>query len=325
MNTKGNRAGQRYPPWRRALRFAGPFLFLFLLTRIEPSSIWEVLKHSDPGWLALAVAATPVMLLFKVVRWQGILRSQGIRYALGTAFLSYYVCLFVGNLTPGRLGEFVRAFHLVKDGNVPPGQAISSVAADRLFDLYALLFFGALALVPLAGAEAMLLGTFLVFIFMTGSLIALLWARSFEIIQRLGAFFGDWGRRITSPESILGQVRAGLRVLRLGTLAAASILTFIAYGIYFAQCFWMAKSLSLPVGFASTTAAVALGSLVALIPITVAGIGTREAAMIAYLSQQGVAPEEAFSFSILVFVNFYLISSAVGALLSLIKPVTRPE
>jgi uncharacterized protein (TIRG00374 family) len=305
------------------LRIIGPLLFVVLLATIDPVSVWEVLRQSHPGWLVAAVAATPVMLLIKTARWRAILGAQKIRYPLGTAFLSYYVCLFVGILTPGRLGEFIRALHLVEDRGVDPGRALSSVAADRLFDLYALLFLGTLALGAVAGTGRLAVAAGIILLILTGSLVALLRSSSFGFVQKLGASWGRWTRHLTADDGFLAQLRSGLLDLDGRTVFLAGLLTLLAYGLFFAQCYWLALSLSLPIGILATTAAVALGSLVTLIPVSVAGLGTREAAMVAYLTQQGVTAEGAFGFSVLMFANFYLISSAVGAVLSLFKPVSR--
>jgi len=69
------------------------------------------------------------------------------------------------------------------------------------------------------------------------------------------------------------------------------------------------------------TFAVALGSLITLLPISISRLGTRAAAMIAYLDTVGIPAEAALSFSLLVFVTFYVAGGLIGALAWWIKPV----
>lgn len=310
--------------WRSLSRFVGPVLLAVILLRVDPASIWSVLRKSHPGWLGIAVVATPVMLLFKAARWQSLLRGLGVSYPLPTAFLSYYVCLFIGNLTPGRLGELVRAAHLVQDREIDPGRALSSVVVDRLFDLFALLFLGGLALSSLGGTDDILLGI--------GGALFLLVCATFVLVLpktvvnkpsvvQTERKRSRRGPRMTALFDLLGGFRDGLLGIRPSSLVRATLLTLIANGIYFSLCYFLARSLSLRVGILPIAGATALGSLVALIPMTVAGLGTREAAITAFLYRQGVPPEEALGLSLLMFANFYLLSSAVGALLSLAKPV----
>ncbi len=83
----------------------------------------------------------------------------------------------------------------------------------------------------------------------------------------------------------------------------------------------IAKSIDLDVAFATTSYAVALGSLTALLPISIAGLGTREAAIVAYLGTHDVSSEAALSFSLLVFVTFYLGGGIIGAVAWWLKPL----
>jgi uncharacterized membrane protein YbhN (UPF0104 family) len=83
----------------------------------------------------------------------------------------------------------------------------------------------------------------------------------------------------------------------------------------------LALALHLDAGVVPITFAVALGSLITLLPISISGLGTREAAMIAYLATVGIPAEAALSFSLLVFVTFYVAGGLIGAVAWWIKPV----
>ncbi len=75
------------------------------------------------------------------------------------------------------------------------------------------------------------------------------------------------------------------------------------------------------VGFMQITYAAAIGSLVTLLPVSISGLGTREAAIIAYLGAQGVTSEGALGFSLLVFFTFYIAGGIIGAAAWWVKPV----
>jgi hypothetical protein len=130
------------------------------------------------------------------------------------------------------------------------------------------------------------------------------------------------GDKLFALDGILPGIRAGLLQLTWPGILLSIALTVLAYGIFFGQCYLLALALDLPVGFVPVTFAVALGSLVTLIPISISGLGTREAAMIAYLSSAGIDAESAISFSLLVFVTFSLAGGLIGAAAWWIKPVT---
>ena len=50
--------------------------------------------------------------------------------------------IYIGFVTPGRLGEFVKAVYLKSDKGLSLSKGMSSVLVDRLFDLYLLIILG---------------------------------------------------------------------------------------------------------------------------------------------------------------------------------------
>jgi uncharacterized membrane protein YbhN (UPF0104 family) len=91
--------------------------------------------------------------------------------------------------------------------------------------------------------------------------------------------------------------------------------------LFYGQCYLLALALSLPIDIIRVSMAVALGSLVTLIPISISGLGTREAVIVAYLGNAGVAPEAALGFSFLVFATFYIAGGLMGAIAWWLHPV----
>ncbi len=305
---------------RRWLRLLGPLLLVGLLVRVNVSEITGTLADANPALLAAAIVLNLPHLTLKTLRWQRLMQAQDIHYNRRSALLAYFGSLFIGLLTPGRLGEFIKAVHVSRDCNVSLAAAFSSVLADRLFDLYALLVVGSAALLTLAlgGAEVFALaGLVLV---LTVPLGLFLHKGSFTWFRRVGLRFGALGERLFGEGGILPEVRDGLRRMTWPWVLAAVLLTGLAYSVFYSQCYLLARSLDLSTGFGPVMFAVALGSLVTLVPVSISGLGTREAAIIAYLDTAGVGAEAALSFSLLVFVTFYIAGGLMGAIAWWIKP-----
>lgn len=305
-----------------APRLLGLILLVVLLTRLDLHQVYQTLRQANPFLMIVAVLTIIPLILVKTIRWQVILRSQDIRFPFWPAFLAYFGSLFIGLLTPGRLGEFVKAIHVSREGQVSAARAFSSVLADRLFDLYALLCVGGMALLTLT-ADKTGLGVVLGAIaLITVPIMLFLNETTFGWLQRSGS---KWGGRLAQwlfgPTGWLQEIREGLRQLTFAKLMITIGLTALAYLIFFGQGYLLALALELPVGFSSVSYAIALGSLVTLLPISISGLGTREAAMIAYLGTVGVTAEVALSFSLLVFLIFYIGGGLMGAIAWWIKPV----
>jgi glycosyltransferase 2 family protein len=310
------------------LRLLGLALLVVLLWWLDLEKIGHVLSVAHGLLIGVAVATNVPMVFLKTVRWQVIMRSQGIHYDTRRAYLAYWSSIFVGFFTPGRVGEFIKAAHVSQDRGVSMGRAFSSVLADRLFDLYALLLAGSTALLALSGNEGSVLALVGAVVLLMAPLGLFLDDRFFSWVKRqvhqLEIRFltkNGFLSRIFAEGSWLIELRRGFRQMTWPWLLVATVLTIGAYLVFFAQCYLLALALQLPVGFVPVLYSVALGSLVTLLPISISGLGTREAAIIAYLGTVGISAEAALSFSLLVFITFYVAGGLMGAVAWWLKPV----
>jgi uncharacterized protein (TIRG00374 family) len=303
-------------------RLAGVLLLVIMLVRLDITRFYRAVCAANLYLIAIAAVAMVPLILIKTIRWQVILRSQDVRFRLWPAFLAYFGSLFVGFLTPGRLGEFVKAIYVQRDCRVSLARAFSSVLGDRLFDLCALLTVGASAILTFTfeGSEALRLvaGVFALAL----PLVLFLNRATFGWLRRLGIKMGRLGRKLFGRGSWLLEMRQGLRQLTLTSIIAAVLLTGLAYALFFAQCYLLAVALDLPIDYVHVSHAVALGSLVTLLPVSVSGLGTREAMIVAYLGTEGVSEEPALAFSMLIFVTFYVAGGLMGAVAWWAKPVS---
>jgi uncharacterized protein (TIRG00374 family) len=301
-------------------------LLILLLVQWDLRHVVSMLLHADPIWVALSTIMILPLMAIKTVRWQGILFSQSIRYRFWPAYVAYFAGLFVGFLTPGRLGELTKALYVWRDckqGSSQPvsfARSFSGVIADRIFDLGAVMFVSFLALANLVLDFTVWLALSAVGMVFIAALIVLLNPHTFAWLQHIGLRFGTVGRKLFAEDGWITEIRQGLCQLRGIHLLAAAILTALAYGLYFWQCYWLSLALRLPLNYAQVSYVVALGGMVTLLPVSISGLGTREATMVAYLGAWGVPAEAALGFSLLVFATFYLGGSLIGAAAWLWRP-----
>src|SRR5262249_8562882 len=101
--------------------------------------------------LVAAVLLNLANIHLKVVRWNVLLKTRGIRYPERRAWPAFLTSLYVGMLTPGRVGDVLRAQYLKHDLGVPYAEGLASVVMDRLCDLYVLVAFVAVGVVHYSG------------------------------------------------------------------------------------------------------------------------------------------------------------------------------
>ncbi|MFX0197323.1 MAG: lysylphosphatidylglycerol synthase domain-containing protein, partial [Candidatus Hodarchaeota archaeon] len=105
-------------------------------------------------------------------------------------------------------------------------------------------------------------------------------------------------------------------------LIFSALLTCISYSVFFIQCYLIAIAMGIPINFITVTLFMAISSLISFIPISIFGLGTRDATLIYLFSLIGLKPELAVSYAFLVFVTFFVCGGLMGAVAWWIKPVT---
>ncbi len=297
---------------RLGLRLLGPALLVVVILRLgDVGAILRVLGAADLGPLALALGLTYVNLQAKVTRWDVILRARGIRYPQRRAWVAYLGAMYVGMLTPGRVGDALRAQYLKHDAGVGYAEGIASVVMDRLCDLYVLAVFSAIGVVRFSAA-------------LPGELGWIAWGGvGLTVLGPLALFVPGLAERTMAvayrkvslgrePEGFDRFLEALRAQLRARALALTLPLTVVAFAVNYLQGWLMARSLHLDVSFFDATCLLAIASLLGLLPISVSGVGLREAFFAVAFPVLGLPPATGVSFGLLVFVVLYLMSILIG-------------
>ena len=298
--------------WKRLLlSLIGIALFIFILSRVDIHAIFSTIGNANPWPLLAAVILSIIMVLLKTLRWRTLLKAQKIEYKLRDAFPAYLASCYLGLVTPGKLGDMSRALYLRNDLHLPVGKALSSVILDRLFDLYILILiasYGLFILTPLEGNLA-LYGIILTVILIIPAL---------ALNKRSGKVLGGIVSRF-KPQ--IDQFYSGISMLTTSKLVLPSAITIIAYAICFTQYYLLTLALGLSISFFTLMAYMAIVSLVELMPISIAGLGTRDATLIALFSLQSISAESALSYSLLVLFAFHILGAVLGIIAWQIKPL----
>lgn len=274
----------RPPRWRTWLaRAIGLVLLLVVIRSVDAGEALSYYGRTGGGAAAAFVMALFGYQVMRAWRWQLLLRLQGVRVGLVWAYRVFMTSFFLGVLTPGRIGEMGRALFLKQEGH-ELGRSLVRVAIDRAIDAavavgLAVGVFAFRALPLSVGATTLVAGA-------TATRRAR-WAR-------VGSVIADEIRCLTVP---------GITPVLAVAVAA--------WLVYCAAILLLARGMTLPVGFSDTIGLVSIGAVAAFLPISVAGLGTREAALVALAEPFGLTREQALAFSGCILVS-YLVSGLVG-------------
>ena len=307
---------------KKYIRFIGLFILLFILSRIDFKLLLDTLYHVNILYLSLAIILNIPQLFFKSYRWNFLLKQQHIYYTPVQSFQIYMSSLYIGFITPGRIGEFVKALYLSADKGISISKGFSSVLVDRLFDLYLLINLGFIGIWKF-DILGKLSSTFLVItlIAVLTPLIMLnrqLMEKFIKTLYKIAVFKKVQGKIEESVEDFYD----GLQKLISSKLLYSGLLTCMGYFMFFIQCYLIVIAVDLSINFLTIILFMAISNLITFIPISISGLGTRDATLIFLFSLIGLSPEMAVIYAFLVFITFFVSGGFLGAVAWWFRPLS---
>jgi len=292
------------------LHLLGPVIFIYILFQIDFGLLKKELLNVNIYFLFLAVFFMIVQIILRSLRWQVVLKGVGIKLKLITSVSLYWLGMFVGVITPGRIGELAKVYFLKNRGeNI--FRSFFSVLFDRIVDVITLLLMGFLIFLFFLkdiGIYVLIIGLslilFLIFIFL------LIDKRSFlhKIFVRM------IGKILPADSEEYSQFTFSKFWQSVKDIKKKQIFPFLFYLItawlfYFTTRYMTSLALGLEFSFLEISVISALVAIVLILPISVAGLGTRDVSMIYLFSLFGLTVEIALLFSLLVFTMDLLVVS----------------
>ena len=255
----------------RVAMSAGPLALAFWLTSDKLD--WSQLRHLSVLTVSICVGLSLLVVALLAWRWQKVTRVVlGGAVALPnlTVFASQiWVGLAANQVLPSIVvGDTLRAGLLSREG-VPLGNAVGSVFLDRVY--------GMVGLALLAGSTALLLAPNYAVPSLGVAALVLLGAAAVAIGWRL---FGSRLRAIFPVSGIPLRTSVGL-------VALAMVAHLATIAIFFV----VASALGLDLPLFSAIAVMCAVQLVGALPISVAGWGVRELALVQAFGYMGLPTE----------------------------------
>lgn len=284
-----------------------------------PAALWEVFQRCDPVWFLGGVALVAVVCGLGIVRWQMILRVQGLELNLSRVTSIFFVGMFFNAFLLGSTGgDVIKAWYVAHETHHKKAEAVATVVVDRLIGLLALFVLALImmglywhrvfddvrlrsfAVITLAFVLAVVLGTLIGF-----------WRGFTDKFPRLRA----WLRRIPRYDTLRRMVDAyRVYASHPGVLLKT---TLISLGVHLSSmlsiiCVGKGLGIVTPNGWIDYFLYLPIINSVTAIPISISGFGVRELMYAEMFGEVGVAQASGVAMSLLGFVA-NLIWSVVGA------------
>jgi glycosyltransferase 2 family protein len=298
-------------------------LLWLLLSRVDLSRLWTYARHASIGWLVAALALYLVMLLLSAWRWDLLLNAQGCSVPGGRLVNSYLVATFFNNFLPSNIGgDVIR----IRDTAAEVGSkttATTIVLVDRGIGLLGLFLVAAVAAtadaasgggIPMA-APLLWLG----FVIGTAAAIPMVrWPSAVStLLGPLRRIHQEWVTeriaRMTRTLERFGQAPKALA----WCFGGAILVQLVLVAFYVA----IARSMAVPVSPWHLAVLIPLSFIVQMAPISLNGLGVREAVFTYYFSRISLPPESALAVSFMGAVLIMLFSLS-GAAAMLVRGTT---
>ena len=293
------------------LPFIGLIILFLIVYSLNINAIIDAFLSIDPWYVIVALALSLPMILARTAAWQLIMRDQKIHVGFLYSAKLFLIGLFYGIITPGYVGELARVAYLKGHTEEPYGKLFVNTVVETFvhtISLYGMMVIGA---VLVSGTLPNLLPLTALWI-IAACLIALYFTRKGPG-EKLFHFLISHA----IPKKMQGQLSSFVDTFYLDfPHFKAMILPFVfgvsTWIIVFTQEYIIALSLGLAIPYFMFLLLYPIANTAGFIPITFAGLGTREFTAILIFSTLYAIPEE--KVLVLSLVGFMVTDVFVGLL-----------
>ena len=268
-------------------------------------------------WFLPAFLFAVPEIFLKSERLKFLVTRASSRISIKNAIRTFLSGQPLGAITPGKIGDVTRIVLLNRICHLPMPSALAVHAADRIYDMTVVLLLaviGSISLLvgtqqqgpPLAAILGILTGMFLVLVFLNPR-----WMKYLLTPLATGLLSQKMTEQLTCHGKEFYE--------KLHTLLIPSFrifgpfgLSFLAWEIAILRAYFCAMALGLPLTFFKFALLAPIMIMVELLPISILGFGTREAAMFLLFTSDQLPKESLLAFSILIVVAGPLFVSVIG-------------
>jgi uncharacterized protein (TIRG00374 family) len=264
---------------------------------VDPHAFVASFRRTAWWYVAPSGAALVAAVLARWLRWW-LLFAPGRRPPLGALGRAFLIGHLFNNLLPARPGELARAVALKRETGTPVMEALGTTAAERVYDVLALVVLLA-ASAPFAPvAQNARTGAVAAGTIAAAALVAVVvfgrdGARLERVLSRVPRVSEDTARRWSAS------VVHGVVSLRDRRVAAPAVLLTAASWVLLALSGWaLLLAFHLRLGLVAGLLVVAAANLALLLPASPGGVGVFEAAAVSVLVGFSVDRSVALSYAV---------------------------
>ncbi len=265
------------------MKIIGVLLFIWVLATTDVQQIITTLSRVPLRFLVGTLVLFPVIYTLRSLRWHILAHTVGSVVSFAESLRMYYAGIFLGMITPGRIGEAARIPFLTRQG-ITVRKGILLTVLDRVFDVGCI---GILSIIAVGVLWSWTLAAVITAALLLAFLLMLLF---------------------------LKKIPFALPVIRLVWRPCPRLiaLTFVSWGFYFLQLEILRRGFAINLPLTHFLSIMTFAGIVSMLPIAPAGLGTRDAFVAFMFLRYQVPTETSVAFTATIFLLTFL-----GSLLGL--------
>ena len=293
-------------------------LLLLVLAKVEVGSVLAILARADAWLVALWYSLVPVAIALTAWRWT--ILAPGL--ALGTAVKYTWIGVFFGHVLPGSIaGDIAKGVSLaLKDSAARSGLA-ASIVAEKIIGLAALLLFfdTACGVVYALYGDAAPQIRQLAVVALVLSLVGVLGGGAMAYVALRSDLFSKVGR-----VDMMGRLAEGIGSAakfygnKPSLLARALLISMMIHVLNIIATYLSFRALKVDAGLLFAAIVYPVVSVMLLIPISVSGIGVRDATLAVLFTLFGLSAASGVALSWLALLAM-IPNVAIGGAIQLVE------
>lgn len=302
---------------KKFLPLIGVALFFYLIYNLGVQDILNALFSIPPTYIVLASLLTIPRVLIRNYAWILIQKEQKIHLSFFRSLKIFLMGYFYGSVTPGYIGQLMRVPYMKERTGEPYGKLFVNSVIETILhtlSLYGMMIIGAI----------LVFGSFPELFYITGTWVVGLGLILIYFIKReRGEKIFSFLIRNTIPKKFRDKSNKFVNTFyrdfpQLKRLLLPLFIGIFTWIIIFTQEYIIILALGLNIPYLYFLLLFPIANTAGFIPITFAGLGTREAvSILIFTTLFSVADHEVFVFTLVGFLITDILTGFVGFLLTL--------
>jgi len=304
--------------YKKLLPIIGIIILIFIVATLDLNKIYNVFSLINPIYSFICFFAILPIVMMVNIQWQILLKKQKIKVSFLYSLKNIFIGYFYGFVSPGGIGAYTRALYLEQESNCLLPKCLSNIIIFNTTNYISLLLLGAIGAVILSSIFPYLFVFIIILIILVVSLLLFLLKKEksknvFTKIIKTRVFAAVKDRLINSLDSFYEDLP------RFYDVIIVFIISIIGWFVSSTELYFISRLFNFDTPFFYFIFIFIVADVIASIPISIYGLGTREVTLIAIFSFFDVAPENVLSLSLFWFVIIWLTPSVIGAFITYIE------